>query len=82
MGSSRGSQASLIRTQQRVSENSKLEMWSSKSGNEAGGPNPPVHTNGNGFNNELKNKRSEVSFSSRVMAEAAEKLNNDLKICD
>jgi hypothetical protein len=72
--SSRGSQASLFKTHQRVSENSKLEMWSSKSG---------VEINGNGpvIGNEMKVKRSEVSFGSRVMVEAAEKLNNDLKIC-
>ena len=52
-------------------------MWSSKSGVEIGPVNPPAIAN-----NDLKVKKSEVSFSSRVMAEAAEKLNNDLKICD
>jgi hypothetical protein len=50
-------------------------MWSSKSGLEINGNGPAV-------GNEMKVKRSEVSFGSRVMAEAAEKLNNDLKICD
>ena len=71
--SSRGSQASLFKTNHRGSETSKLEMWSSKSG---------VEINGNGpvIGNEMKVKRSEVSFGSRVMAEATEKLNNDLKI--
>jgi hypothetical protein len=73
--SSRGSHASLFKTNQRVSENSKLEMWSSKSGLEING-------NGPAMGNEIKVKRSEVSFGFRVMVEAAEKLNNDLKICN
>jgi hypothetical protein len=50
-------------------------MWSSKSGLEINGNGPAI-------GNDMKIKRSEVSFGSRVMAEAAEKLNNDLKICD
>ena len=50
-------------------------MWSSKSGLEING-------NGPAMGNEIKVKRSEVSFGSRVMVEAAEKLNNDLKICN
>jgi hypothetical protein len=51
-------------------------MWSSKSGLE-------LLANGNATNgNDMRVKKSEVSFSSRVMAEAAEKLNNDLKVFD
>ena len=73
--SSRGSQASLFKTHQRVNENSKLEMWSSKSGVEIIGNGPAI-------GNEIKVKRSEVSFGSRVIIEATEKLNNDLKVCD
>ncbi len=66
----------MLRTQnqRRVSENSKLEMWSSKSNLDLNG----AQTINGG--NEIRLKRSEVSFSSRVMAEAADKLNNDLKI--
>lgn len=56
-------------------------MWSSKSGVE--GTTSVNQNMGNGIiTNEMRGKKSEVSFSSKVMAEATEKLNNDLKVCD
>ena len=49
-------------------------MWSSKSGRDL---NANLVNNNN---NDARQKRSEASFNTRVMAEASDKLNNDLKI--